>query len=517
MPDLPIGDLVESKTNPRRHFDEAKLRELAQSAKEHGILEPLLVRPKNGKHEIVAGARRYRAAKIAELVTLPVRIMELGDAQALEIQVIENLQREDVHPLEEAEGYARLLKSGAYNADQLAAKVGKDRSYIYKRIQLTELIEPLKGKFLEGKIQIGHALLLCRLREPDQVHAAKDGLFGGYGANREVVGVDRLRDWIEREVYLNLAGAPWNKSDAQLVPAAGACTTCTKRTGANQLLFDDHAKGDRCLDRNCYQAKQAALVQLSIAKAGEKGVELIRLANGYHQRGKKHAAGVVDPDHWKEAVKSKCAKPESAIIVVGDDVGQKLQICRQKNCKHHGYSSYRSPQESLADKWRNKEAVLNREVDSITDQRIAGAIMDKVKKLGRHELRSILRLLVDQLGDEDQRYLAGAMGVDLAKLKKTKSYRDRPAFDAIIAASVTVTDKDLARAIVGALSLSIASTGWMAEQKKERADFDFPYKVDRKKIRAAVDADVKREFRKEKAAAFARAKAKAGKKKAAGK
>jgi ParB family chromosome partitioning protein len=165
MPDLPIGQLAESKTNPRRHFDPGKLAELAASAKQHGILEPLLVRPHNGKglgYEIVAGARRYRAAKLAELKVLPVRIMELTDEQVLEIQLIENLQREDPHPMEEADGYQRLIAMG-HTAEELAEKVGKDRSYIYKRIQLAALIPAAKDAFLENRINIGHALLICRL------------------------------------------------------------------------------------------------------------------------------------------------------------------------------------------------------------------------------------------------------------------------------------------------------------------------------------------------------------------
>src|SRR5271170_7358384 len=108
--DLPLSILTESKTNPRRIFDEAALKELAESIRSQGVLSPLLVRPLNERSfEIVAGARRYRAAQLAEAATVPVRIVNLTDAQALEAQLIENLQRRDVHPLEEAQGSLVVL------------------------------------------------------------------------------------------------------------------------------------------------------------------------------------------------------------------------------------------------------------------------------------------------------------------------------------------------------------------------------------------------------------------------
>src|ERR1700746_3516315 len=106
---LPLLTLTESPANPRRAFDESALSELAESIRTQGVLSPLLVRPKGQSYEIVAGARRYRAAQLAGLDSLPVRIVELTDAQALETSIVENLQRRDVHPLDEATGYVSLL------------------------------------------------------------------------------------------------------------------------------------------------------------------------------------------------------------------------------------------------------------------------------------------------------------------------------------------------------------------------------------------------------------------------
>jgi ParB family chromosome partitioning protein len=129
--------LSESRTNPRRIFEDAALQELAESIRTQGVLSPLLVRPLTEKgFEIVAGARRYRAAQIAEAETIPVRIVQLNDAQALEAQLVENLIRADVHPMEEAQGFKALLDldEPTYSIEQIAAKTGKPPAFVAARL-----------------------------------------------------------------------------------------------------------------------------------------------------------------------------------------------------------------------------------------------------------------------------------------------------------------------------------------------------------------------------------------------
>jgi len=141
--DLPLSQLNESKTNPRRVFDESALKELASSIRSQGVLSPLLVRPltENG-FEIVAGARRYRAAQMAESATVPVRIVHLSDAEMIEAQLVENLIRAEIHPMEEAEGFARLLalEEPKYSIEQIAARVGKQPSFVAARMKLIDLV-----------------------------------------------------------------------------------------------------------------------------------------------------------------------------------------------------------------------------------------------------------------------------------------------------------------------------------------------------------------------------------------
>jgi ParB family transcriptional regulator, chromosome partitioning protein len=243
--------LSESKTNPRRVFEENALKELAATIRSQGVLSPLLVRPvmENG-FEIVFGARRYRAAQLAEQDTVPVRIKQMSDAEVIEAQLIENLQRRDVHPMEEAQGFRALLNldEPKYSIEQIGAKTGKSPVYVAGRLKLTELTENVVDAFYREEIGVGHALLLAKL-QPDQQKQALSACFredwSGASKNRRILlPVRNLQSWIEQNVMLILKDAPFNKRDAQLIPAAGSCLDCPKRTGHNKLLFSDLGKQD---------------------------------------------------------------------------------------------------------------------------------------------------------------------------------------------------------------------------------------------------------------------------------
>ena len=172
--DLPLSLLTESTTNPRRIFEDDALKELAESIRTQGLLSPLLVRPLT-EHgfEIVAGARRYRAAQMAEAETVPVRIVHLSDAETLEAQLVENLMRRDVHPMEEAQGFRALLnlEEPKYSIEQIAARTGKNPAYIASRLKLTELAPVVVEAFYREEIGVGHALLLAKLQLAQQEQA----------------------------------------------------------------------------------------------------------------------------------------------------------------------------------------------------------------------------------------------------------------------------------------------------------------------------------------------------------
>ncbi len=168
---IAIDTIHESVTNPRRTFDECKLGELAESIRTNGLIQPITVRPNSHGFEIVAGARRFRAAQLAELFSLPARIVDITDAQALEWQLVENSQRVDVHPYEEAQGFQRLLDMPGYDVATLVEKSGKSAAHVYARLSLLQLTPAIAEAFSAERITASHANLLARLPQEAQANA----------------------------------------------------------------------------------------------------------------------------------------------------------------------------------------------------------------------------------------------------------------------------------------------------------------------------------------------------------
>lgn len=158
---LPINEIIPNKEQPRKTFDEGALQELADSIKQHGVLQPLLVRPlTTGGYQLVAGERRWRASRMAELKEVPVIIKELSDTEAMEIAIIENLQREDLNPIEEAEGLQALIDKCDYTQEQIAISVGKSRPAIANSLRLLRLPVEVREMTKNGDISAGHARAL---------------------------------------------------------------------------------------------------------------------------------------------------------------------------------------------------------------------------------------------------------------------------------------------------------------------------------------------------------------------
>ena len=169
---LRLSEIKPNHEQPRKHFDEAALLELADSIREHGVLQPLIVRPMlGGEYQLIAGERRYRAAMIAEVSTVPVVIREFSDMQAMEVALVENLQRRDLNPIEEGEGYKALAEQFSLTQAEIAQKVGKSRSAVANAMRLCDLPDEVKKAVSEGSISMGHARALLSLRESEQICA----------------------------------------------------------------------------------------------------------------------------------------------------------------------------------------------------------------------------------------------------------------------------------------------------------------------------------------------------------
>lgn len=272
-----LKELQESKTNPRKHFDAGELKDLTASVKEKGVIVPLLVRPieGNGHFEIIAGARRFRAATAAELGEVPCIVRrDLDDKAVLEIQVIENLQRADVHPLDEAEGYVRLHKEHGLTADELAAKVGKSKAYIYARMKLAELPQLAKALFWDGKLNPSTALLVARIGDPALAEKAAKEISQPWRGNESMSYRDAF-EHIQSNYMLKLSDAGFDVKDAQLCPKAGSCVTCPKRTGNQPALFQDVKGADVCTDPVCFHEKREAQWQKIVESAKVSGTKVL--------------------------------------------------------------------------------------------------------------------------------------------------------------------------------------------------------------------------------------------------
>lgn len=166
--EIVISEIVPSPWQPRKIFDEEPLNDLVLSIKEHGILQPLVVRKTNDKYELVAGERRWRAAQLASLKKVPIVLIEVDDKKALEIALVENLQREDLNPIEEAKGYALLKETFNLTQEQVSERVGKGRTTITNALRLLDLSDFIQEKVSLNILSVGHAKVLLKINDLSQ-------------------------------------------------------------------------------------------------------------------------------------------------------------------------------------------------------------------------------------------------------------------------------------------------------------------------------------------------------------
>jgi ParB family chromosome partitioning protein len=494
---LPLVNLMESPNNPRRTFEQSALNELAESIKTHGILAPLVVRPVGQHFEIVAGARRYRAAQLAGLDSAPVRIVELNDAQALETSIVENLQRRDVHPLDEAQGFAALmrLEEPKYSIEQIAAKCGKSPSYIAARLRLVELAPQVAEAFAKDEIGVGHALLLAKLQQPQQEEALtacyqEQYTAGNSKAKRNLLPVRHLQQWIEHNILLELAVAPFSKEDAALVPEAGSCVDCSKRTGHNVLLFEGLTHADQCSDPKCYAAKVDGHVKAAVAAKPK----LVQISTAYGQP--KDGGTTIPrnkyveirplPNSDKPTNKNQRDWPEyktckfmtEAIVTEGTEKGEIKRVCANPECPvHHAMKQPRQRADpgikAEQEKRRREEAIAQ-----ATGLKVLSAIADAVPvRLMKRDLLFAVERFAAQL---DERRIAILM-----RLHSIGKAGEAIAPARAFAAFLRKSDEGTLGCVL--IELAVLNSADTTKSLREAAEV---YKVDV----AAVTAKVKEEF-----------------------
>lgn len=518
---IPLDQLVESKTNPRRHYDPRKMEEMTASVRKYGVIQALVVRqisivgPKE-RYEIVCGSCRFRAAKKAELEEVLCDVRKYTDEQVLEIQLIENAMRDDLHPLEEAGGFQRLLKMPGYTVAAIAEKIGHDVSHIYRRLAFLKLIPALADLFANDSILAAHAQLLCPLTPADQTLALKDGLWAREewvapedreagikpDKKRYPVSPRELSSWIKRHVLLVLNAAPWKWEDKDLVPKAGSCIDCPKRTGFNTALFEGlYDKGERCLDRFCFEDKMLAFL-LRVEAAAGRFWKVIRIATAYADSRDVKARSIKLSQHeYSDATKGDCAHIEYGLIAHGPGVGTVMKICRHAKCPVHQrrYGAGGSYKPSFADTWKEKERRLAYEIDELAREETAKELALKSKRdtggiaINGVEIVAVALRHVDYIDYQRHKAVAAELGI---QPKKDGGTRDLQAL--IRDRLKTMSPREVFQTLVQWSLACEQSMDLLARYRK----------LDLKKIKAGVGKKLRADFLKKKQAAALAAKKK---------
>ncbi len=480
---LPLASIQESASNPRRHFEQNALKELAENIKQHGVLSPLLVRPRVEEtaaaefnyYEIVFGARRYRAAKMAGLAEVPVRIRELTDQQVLEVQIVENVQRADVHPLDEALGYQALLDQAGYTVITISEKVGKSASYIYQRLKLADLEKPLQKAFFDNGISPGHAILLARLQPADQRRAFDE-------CTRRSLSVRELARYIDQQIHLDLKKAPFPTGDANIVLEAGSCAACPKRTGNSPVHADAKSK-NICTDPTCYDRKVMTHIKIrAYDLEQQEGRPVVILSNKYNGA----PQGTLSQGKWTEldSNQKKCDWTSTGLVADGYDRGHEKRVCVNQKCPVHHSHSHMSDEEKQRRAKERREGLVREEVKRQVLEQVLGKAP---APLCRADLELIARETFRRMDFDHKRDLCKYLQVKPVEQKNSwrGTYRDyeQPILERI----QKYSDKQLARflLLVGVLcrNWDRADDGALAEAAKR-------YHVDAAAIERQVRADL---------------------------
>lgn len=272
-----LAEIQVSKTNPRKIFDKQAQDELTESIKEHGVLQPILIRPDKKGFELVCGERRFRSATAAGLESIPATIREVSDDEAFELQIIENLERKDVHPLEEAEAFKKMLECGRYTLTDIAAKMAKPENFITQRLKLNDLIIDIKEDFYTGELGVGHAFEIARLAPEMQ-----EGIFKFYKDKYGVKGYGTLKN-LQQEISNHSMDLKKALFDLDIdFKHAKACNGCASRSASNPQLFPEMEGKDTCFNKNCFNAKKAEHIDNRAIEIMTSGKDILLGKDSYN-------------------------------------------------------------------------------------------------------------------------------------------------------------------------------------------------------------------------------------------
>ncbi len=477
---VPIDQLYPSKTNPRKTFDQAKLDEMATNIGKVGLLEPLVVRQNGsaGKFEVICGERRYRAAKKAGLAELPVTVRQISDEDVLEIQIIENVQRDDLTELEEGQGYRELLKlkgpdgKPIHTVQSIATKIDRPVAHIYARMKLADAEAPVQKAVQSGKISASHAIELARIHDP------KDQVEMFHQVTQREMSVARLKETIKRELHCELKAAPFPQDSTTLVPAAGSCTACSKREGGT------------CTDRGCYHGKTDAFLTLRFRElSASGGLAVLKISENYTRKPYNRPElpkEVLTSEQYREARAQKCEHQQKALWMDGSNIGKTATVCTEKKCKTHWGASQYGP--SPAELARRKAAEAKARLEAKAEKLAVAAVVAKVTKpaFSRSDLAALALCLFGEMHNDKQKELLPLFAIE----PKKQQYGN--GFWAATARWIeAASDVDLCKFLLAAVLVTAPdpAMSYHKERASALADACRRYKVDLEAIKKEVNQE----------------------------
>ncbi len=438
---IPLDQIEPPTRNTRQHINRAKLKELVADVRKRGVLQSIIVREierasKGGaKYQVVAGERRFRAAKEAGLREIPAVIRLLDETEALSVQLVENLQREELHPLDEADGFLRMKEEMKLDLRAIAQRVAKDVRYVARRLALTNLIAEAREDYRKELITLAHALELCRLAPEIQQEALAACYESMSVLNEETSEYDRvpdkgrpawhvryLQEWIAHHVHLNLRQSPFDLDDTRLREDGLACTDCPQRSGFNKTLFADIKDGDTCLNQPCFQNKLRTFVQLTKTELEKKHHKpVVFISTHYHTGPSDEVVIARDQYQLLDRKADRCGFAEQAIQADGTDIGRVKWICREEACKDHlgRVSDHRhssisgSHSAAPGDRNQRKQELFDLKVDEVVRKRVMReAVRAFAWPLERRHLDEAIKEFFRRIPTDDQRTICEVFGWD---------------------------------------------------------------------------------------------------------
>jgi ParB/RepB/Spo0J family partition protein len=496
--------LVDSQLNPRVRETPEALADLIDSIRAvGGVIQPIIVRPVGEKYEVVCGHRRKWACEALGLTEIPAQVEDLNDEGALDYQLIENIQRADVHPMKMAELFHALTTraGNALTVEQIAGRIGKQPSYVAQILKLIALEREARKLFFEDHITLDHALLLAKMTEEKQKEALlwlirhEEATVGGEFKTIYVAKDIRLfRDWINDNIDMVLSRAPWDKSDDALIPGVDACTLCPKNSGYNTALFPELGGKDVCTDRTCFTAKLTAYQKQEQRRSRkEEKIPFVFLSIG--------GIDVRDPMYVKGAVKSaekvkivkpgqECENTKRAQWIDGPNAHKMTMICGYSKCGKHFKKETSSSRTKSRNDYNSPENVKKR----VEEERKAKERVER-ERLYRGYLFTAIMKKMDPV--KNRMVILRALAMELignnvvqAPLLSLYDCSDRDAFEALIKKA---DENTLLKVLAGIVI--------QEETRVERWNCDDTpvtllanakaHKIDPKKIRKAAEAAYK--------------------------